>query len=392
MSAYVDDILIFTEGSRADHRSQVSRVLEKLSSAGLQLDIGRCEFEVQSTKYLGYFIEASKGIRMDPEKVGAIQEWETPTTAKGVLGFLGFANFYRQFIKGFSLLCAPLTELTRKNAQFRWNEQANTAFEKLKKAFITAPILIQFNPDRETVLSTDSSGYCTGGVLSQYDDNRLLRPVAFFSKKNLSAECNYPIYGKELLAIVKCLRAWDAEPRSVSQFKVITDHKSLEYFTTAQRLFERQIRRWRELSRFSFVIEYSPGKQNVLADALTRRDQDLPTSTTDDRLQQRVAQLLDIHPNGLKVSTGSPLDPEDESSQDKAKDRHTWKAAPARTRIMEMVGEDPLIDNRRIEELWQEPLQLDQIFPRLKDAVEWNMRAFPPDLSTTIRVQLPIAL
>ncbi|KAF4306755.1 hypothetical protein GTA08_BOTSDO05367 [Botryosphaeria dothidea] len=228
VSAYVDDILIFTDGSRRAHREKVNKVLEKLDAAGLQLDLKKCEFEVQSTKYLGYIIEAGKGIRMDPEKTKAIQEWNAPTTAKGVLGFLGFANFYRRFIKGFSNLVAPLVSLTRKNVPFQWNQETELAFGKLKKAFITAPVLMQFDPERETILATDSSGYCIGGVLQQYDNDGFLRPVAFFSKKNLPAECNYPIYDKELLAVVKCLRQWDAELRGLHQFKILTDHKNLE--------------------------------------------------------------------------------------------------------------------------------------------------------------------
>ncbi|KAF4313673.1 hypothetical protein GTA08_BOTSDO01443 [Botryosphaeria dothidea] len=165
---------------------------------------------------------------MDPEKTKAIQEWNAPTTAKGVLGFLGFANFYRRFIKGFSNLVAPLVSLTRKNVPFQWNQETELAFGKLKKAFITAPVLMQFDPERETILATDSSGYCIGGVLQQYDNDGFLRPVAFFSKKNLPAECNYPIYDKELLAVVKCLRQWDAELRGLHQFKILTDHKNLE--------------------------------------------------------------------------------------------------------------------------------------------------------------------
>ncbi|KAF4310821.1 hypothetical protein GTA08_BOTSDO13627 [Botryosphaeria dothidea] len=87
---------------------------------------------------------------------------------------------------------------------------------------------MQFDPERETILATDSSGYCIGGVLQQYDNDGFLRPVAFFSKKNLPAECNYPIYDKELLAVVKCLRQWDAELRGLHQFKILTDHKNLE--------------------------------------------------------------------------------------------------------------------------------------------------------------------
>ena len=97
ISAYVDDVLIFTDGDQQKHRQHVKQVLKKLQEASLQLNINKYEFKVQSTKYLGFVIEAGKGLRMDPEKVKAIQEWAPPKSAKGVLSFIGFANFYRRF-------------------------------------------------------------------------------------------------------------------------------------------------------------------------------------------------------------------------------------------------------------------------------------------------------
>lgn len=380
VSAYVDDILIFTEGSRKEHRRHVAKVLDKLLDAGLQLDIGKCEFEVQTTKYLGFIIDAGAGIRMDPMKIQAILDWQAPTTVRGVLGFLGFANFYRQFIKDFSKVTAPLTQLTKKDFKFEWNEPANAAFERLKKAFTTAPLLAQFDPERDTVLATDSSGYCTGGVLSQYSTEGVLRPVAYFSKQNLPAECNYPIYDKELMAIVKCLRHWDSELRGLPHFKILTDHKNLEYFATAKRLSERQIRWWRELSRFSFLIEYTPGKKNVLADALTRRDQDLPRDTTDERLLQRTAQLLQQLPEGLTVNSGSLSDPEDETQY-----YSNLMVSPARIQTplatQTSLGQD-------IERLWHEATQQDPVIRRLQEAVKQGNRTFPPDLTTTIKVSI----
>ena len=143
-SAYIDDILIYSSGDRKQHEGQVRKVLQRLREAGLQIDIDKCEFEVQSTKYLGFVLEAGKGLRMDPDKVEAIANWEAPTSVKGVRGFLGFANFYRRFIKDFSDLVRPLTELTRKDRKFSWNLEAEEAFCTLKDIFVSALALAQF--------------------------------------------------------------------------------------------------------------------------------------------------------------------------------------------------------------------------------------------------------
>ena len=126
----------------------------------------------------------------------------------------------------------------------------------------------------------------------QADENGAVRPCAFFSKKNNPAECNYEIYDKEMLAIIRCLEEWDSELRSVRHFEIRTDHKNLEYFMTARKLTERQMRWSLILSRFNFAISYIPGKQNERADALSRRDQDMPKGVDDDRLQHRTIQLL----------------------------------------------------------------------------------------------------
>ena len=291
-SAYVDDVLIYSEGTIEEHREHVKKVFVRLRKAGLQLDIDKSEFEVKETKYLGFVIDAERGVRMDPEKVKAILEWEAPKTATGVRSFLGFANFYRTFIKNYSDLAMPLTALTHKDTQFIWTDECEKAFEKMKKIFTTAPILVQFDPDRETVLETDSSGWCIGGTLMQYNDDGLLHPCGYFSKKNSPAECNYEIYDKEMLAIVRCLEQWDAELRSVKEFLVRTDHKNLLYFMEVQKLTERQMRWSLHLSKYNFVLEYVRGPENERADALSRREQDMPQGASDERIDSRSIQLL----------------------------------------------------------------------------------------------------
>jgi hypothetical protein len=117
-SVYIDDVLIYSNGSQKDHEDKVKGIIRKLGAAGLHLDVDKSKFSVKKTKYLGFIIEAGQGISMNPEKISAITAWETPKTIKGIRSFIGFANFYRQFIRDFSGVVAPLTKLTGKGASF----------------------------------------------------------------------------------------------------------------------------------------------------------------------------------------------------------------------------------------------------------------------------------
>ena len=138
-TAYLDDILIYSE-SIEEHRQHVCQVLTRLRTAGLQIDIEKCEFHTQETKYLGLIIGID-GVKMDPKKIETVKEWPQPRNLREVQAFLGFANFYRRFILGFSTIVKPLTELTKKDQPFIWNDNCERAFQDLKKRFISAPIL-----------------------------------------------------------------------------------------------------------------------------------------------------------------------------------------------------------------------------------------------------------
>jgi hypothetical protein len=140
-SAYIDDVLIYSDGSLKDHREKVRLVMKRLQDAGLQIDIDKCDFEAKSVKYLGFIVEAGQGIRVDPEKIKAVQLWERPRTVRGVRGFVGFANYYRDFVPKFSDIALPLTTLTKKDVPFVWSPQCEQAFELLKTLLISAPVL-----------------------------------------------------------------------------------------------------------------------------------------------------------------------------------------------------------------------------------------------------------
>jgi hypothetical protein len=289
-SAYLDDILIYSD-TLEEHIDHVSKVLQLLSKNGLHLKPEKCEFHKNQVQYLGLII-TSEGIKMDPRKISTVQEWETPKHVKDVQSFLGFANFYRRFILGYSKIVAPLTNLTRKGIKFDWTPECQEAFERLKSDFTSAPILRHFDPDREILVETDASDYVSAGILSQRDDNGILHPVAFFSKKHSPAECNYEIYDKELMAIVRCFEEWRPELESTaSPIQVLSDHRNLEYFMSTKLLNRRQAR-WSEfLSRFNFKIVYRPGKSGGKPDALTRRSGDLPKEG-DERLTHQSQTIL----------------------------------------------------------------------------------------------------
>jgi len=168
---------------------------------------------------------------MDPEKVQAIQAWKDLTSVKELQQFLGFANFYRRFIQGYSAVVSPMTQLLRKEAPWVWGPEQAAAFRALKTAFTTAPVLAYYDYSKRTVVGTDASNWASGGVLSQTDADGKLRPVAFFSAKHSAPECNYEIYDKELLAIVKALEEWRPELQGTADaFEIITDHKNLQTF------------------------------------------------------------------------------------------------------------------------------------------------------------------
>jgi hypothetical protein len=152
--------------------------------------------------------------------------------------------------------------------------------------FTSTPILARFDPDRDVIVETDASDYVSAGVLSQYDDEGILHPVAFFSKKHSPAECNYEIYDKELMAIVRAFEEWRPELQSViNPIRVLSDHKNLEYFTTTKLLNRCQARWSQFLSQFNFKIVYCPGTAGGEPDALTRRSGDLPKEGDDRSLE-----------------------------------------------------------------------------------------------------------
>jgi hypothetical protein len=266
---YLDDILVFSK-NEADHELHVREVFKRLREYGLYAKADKCEFDTRQVEFLG-FVVSPEGISMDKAKVQAVQEWPRPQNIKDVQSFLGFANFYRRFIKGFGTVARPLHSLTRKGSTWDWNGECEASFEELKRLVTTGPVLRHWNPSDETVVETDASDFAIGAVLSQRDKDGL-RPVAFISRKMTEPELNYPVHDKEFLAIAYALQEWRHYLEGVRvKFEVLSDHRSLEYFLTTKLLNRRQARWGVMLADYDFSITYRPGAQGGKPDALSRR-------------------------------------------------------------------------------------------------------------------------
>lgn len=377
VTAYLDDVLVFSTGSKKDHMTKVKEVLKRLSKAGLNLDLKKCEFAVKEVKYLGFIVEAGVGIKADPEKVRAIREWAAPRKVREVRSFLGFANFYRDFVQDFSDVADPLVRLTKRSAKFTWGQEEEESFQRLKTAFISAPILTQWDPDKETLVEADCSNIALGGCLSQRGDDGILRPVAYHSARLSAAERNYTIHDKELLAVISCLRVWSAELRSVKDpFTILSDHKGLEYFTKPRELTERQMR-WSEvMSMFRFHLHYRPGRQAERPDALSRRGQD------DTDTGKRYYQLLRPVSVGLstfgehivsKISSVAcqllPVNPLSSPVEGTEGQHQGPKGA-------DIFRSPTLID------LWDEGVDKDEVYHVRLKAVQEGARSFPKEAET----------
>jgi transposase InsO family protein len=265
---YLDDICIYSK-TPEEHLEHLEKVLAVLQEHKLYVGLDKCTFGVEEMEFLGHIV-GKDGIKVDPKKVEAVKDWPTPRTVKEVRSFLGFTGYYRRFIRHYAHKALPLTELTKQDNRWRWGSQEQTAFEELKEALTTAPVLVSPNPMLPYEVYTDASNFALGAVLLQ-NQGRGLQPVAYLSRKLSDTERRYPIGDKEMLGIFWALTEWRCYLEGTN-FKVNSDHLNHTWFQSKKNLTRRQTKwsQWLESYYSGVEIKYKEGKDN-LSDALSRR-------------------------------------------------------------------------------------------------------------------------
>ena len=225
--AYIDDILIYSK-TEEELIDLMKKVLGKLLDNSLCVNAKKCVFHAREVEFVGFTI-GHNGLKISENKVKHIFEWEAPRSVQEVQQFLRFANFYRRFIREYSSICRPLTQLTKKGQVWNWTNDCQEAFNKQKVSFTEAPILTHYYPKKALMIETDASDLAKGAVLSHYEDSdKKWHPVAFHSKKFSPAELNYDIHDKEMVVIVDCFKEWTHMLcGSPNRVVVYTDHRNL---------------------------------------------------------------------------------------------------------------------------------------------------------------------
>jgi hypothetical protein len=217
---FFDDILVHSK-SWKDHLSHLHTVLTILSTNSLFAKESKCRFGVTSVDYLGHVI-SEQGVSVDPSKIIVVLEWPTPTIIKGVRGFLGLAGYYQKFIRNFGAIVASLNQLLSKDG-FKWNDMAEKAFNDLKQALTSPPVLALPDFTQPFIIECDACGIGIGVVLSQNN-----HPIAYFSEALKGSALTLSTYEKKMLAIVKSINKW--RPYLLGKpFTVHTDQQSLKY-------------------------------------------------------------------------------------------------------------------------------------------------------------------
>ena len=262
---YLDDILIYSR-SWEDHKRHIAEVLERLREHKLYAKVSKCEFGKVEVEFLGHIVTQS-GVKVDAKKVEAVRSWPLPQNIHDLRAFLGLSNYYRRFVQNYSKLTLPLTRMLKKGMAVEMGEVEVEAFEAVKDALTSTPVLAVADPHLGYRIVTDASDFAIGAILLQ-DQGGGWQPIAYESRKLQPAELRRNVYEKEMLAVLHSLKAWRCyvEGRPI---ELVTDHESLKWLLTQKELDRQQAKWVQVLSQFDIDIVYRPGRVNP-ADALSR--------------------------------------------------------------------------------------------------------------------------
>ena len=265
--SFLDDLVILGRGFE-DHLRNMEKVFERFQRFQLKLKPKKCELFQREVIFLGHKV-SGKGVAPNPSKLEVVRGWAVPTDRKQLESFLGLANYYREYVKGFAEVAAPLHALKGGKVPFSWGEEEQAAFEELKKRLTAAPVLVYPQEGGGFILDTDASDKAIGGVLSQVQ-NGVERVVGYGSHVLSAAQRNYCVTRKELLAVVTFTRTYRHYLLG-NRFSVRTDHGSLVWLMNFKNI-EGQLARWlEELQEYDMEVLHRAGRAHGNADALSRK-------------------------------------------------------------------------------------------------------------------------
>ena len=264
---YLDDVIVFGK-TFEEQLQRLEDVFRRMRTANLKLNPKKCLLFRSEVRFLGHVV-SREGVKTDPSKTAAVEEWPPPSNVRELRSFLGFCTYYRRFVKGFANIAAPLHALTKDGTAFKWTTACQNSFDSLKAALAQAPVLQYPEPTKPFILDTDASSTGIGAVLSQVR-NGVEQVVAYYSRAMSTQEKNYCVTRKELLAVIDAVRHFHIYLYG-STFTIRSDHSALQWLQKLKDP-EGQLARWlARLGQYHFEVVHRPGERHTNADALSRR-------------------------------------------------------------------------------------------------------------------------
>ena len=312
---YIDDVIVHSY-TQAEHLQSLRKVFECLRFYNLKLKPSKCEFFKTELKFLGHII-SDKGLKADPDKITAIKDWPQPKSVKQIRQFLGLSGFLRRYIKDYAIIARPITDLLQgysnkkqsrssnlklEKEHFVWGKDQQAAFNKLKQVIAKDVTLAFPNFNLPFKLSCDASRNGLGGWLEQVQPNGKYRPIAFASRKTSNAERQYPVHKIEFLALKWCVTEKFKDYLYGKSFVIYTDNNPLTYVLKSAKLDATSQRWLSQLEQYDFTIEYKPGVNNIVADALSR----IYDTEEDDNIEH-VQKWAQERSRGFEDNTALPI-------------------------------------------------------------------------------------